>query len=228
MKSNLIQQLWGKLRAGIGRYEFFVNLVAPIVLLTVSVVHLFHGFLSYAPLAWISIVVVDGYLFMLMLLTALKMPKRIPERQVAIVSVLALFFVLVLSFAKLYIGNGHVARTKADSTLEKLIEPWDAAYFSLVTITTLGYGDYTPQTTDARKLVMGELLSGGLLLFFAFPVLGSRLAQFDEPTGIRIRRLNDGSWEVQEKSDAPKKFAKGEHLTVTVGKQGLIDAKSSD
>jgi Ion channel len=228
MKLNLIGELWGKLKAGVDHYDFFVNLLAPILLLIVGFVHLFYGFLPGVPLSWISIIGVDAYLFVLMLRTALKMPKRIPERQVAIVTVSALFLVLVLSFAGLYIANAHVARAKTDCTLEKLTEPWDAAYFSLVTITTLGYGDYTPQTTDARKLVMGELLSGGLLLFFAFPVLGSRLAQFDEPTGTTIKRLHDGSWEVQANSAAPQKYAKGKKLTVTVGEQGFIEAKSSD
>ena len=228
MASNRIEEGWGRLKAGVNGYEFFVNLVSPMILLAVSFVHLFDGFLPRVPLGWISIVLVDVYLFLLMLLAALKLPKRIPERQVALVTVPALLLVLVMSFAKLYIVNGHIGRTTIDNKVEILEDSRDAAYFSLVTITTLGYGDYTPQKTDARMLVIGELLSGGLLLFFAFPVLGSRLAQFDESTGTRIQRLNDGSWEVQEKSDAPKRYAKGKRLTVTVSEQGLVDAKSSD
>jgi hypothetical protein len=228
MASNSTGEVWRRLKGGIDRYEFFVNLACPMILLAVSIAHLFYGFLPGVQLSWIGIILVDAYLFLMMLLTTLKFPKRIPQRQVALVTVPALLLVLVMSFANLYIANEHVARTKTDCTPDPLKEPWDAAYFSLVTITTLGYGDYTPQVTGARKLVIGELLSGGLLLFFAFPVLGSRLAQFDESTGITIQRLQDGSWEVQEKSDAPKKYDIGKILTVTVGENGLIDAKSSD
>jgi Ion channel len=101
--------------------------------------------------------------------------------------------------------------------------PSDAAYFSLVTITTLGYGEYTPQCTEGRKLVMCELLSGALLPFFAFPVLGSRLAQFDEETGTVIRRREDGSWEVQEPKGAPKAYPKSDRLTVTLGAEGMVE-----
>ena len=68
----------------------------------------------------------------------------------------------------------------------------------------------------------------GLLLFFAFPVLGSRLAQFEEATGTKIQRLDDGSWEIQEKSATPMRYPKSKRLMVTVGEQGMIDAKSSD
>jgi hypothetical protein len=228
MANNGIAKGLGRLKAGITRYEFFVNFLSPMILLGVSFVHLFYGFLPRVPLSWISIIVVDVYLFLLMLLAALKLPNRLPERQVALVTVPALLLVLVMSFAKLYIVNEHIARTTTDNRVESLKEPWDAAYFSLVTITTLGYGDYTPQKPDARKLVIGELLSGALLLFFAFPVLGSRLAQFDESTGAKIRRLDDGSWEVQENNASPMRYPKGKRLTVTVDEQGMIDAKSSD
>jgi hypothetical protein len=189
---------------------------------------LFCGFLPRVPLGWISVIVVDVYLFLLMLLAALKLPKRIPERQVALVTVPALLLILVMSFAKLYIVSGQIGRTTIDNKVEILENPQDAVYFSLVTITTLGYGDYTPQKTPARMLVSAELLSGALLLFFAFPVLGSRLAQFDESTGTTIQRLDDGSWEVQENSAVPKRYRKGNRLTVIVGEQGIIEASSGD
>ncbi|SRR5882724_6530395 len=228
MATNGITKGWESLKAGITGYDFFVNFVSPMILLVVSFVHLFYGFLPRVPLGWISIIVVDVYLFLLMLLAALKLPKRLPQRQVALVTIPALLLILVMSFAELYIANEHIGRATIDNRVEPLKEPWDAAYFSVVTITTLGYGDYAPQKTDARKLVIGELLSGALLLFFAFPVLGSRLAQFDESTGTTIRRLDDGSWEAQEKNASPIRYPKGKRLTVTMGEQGMIDAKSSD
>ena len=170
----------GRLTHNVKGYELVVNLLCPMILLVVDYLHFFNGFIPGVPLGWISIVVVDFYLFLLMMLAALKLPKRIPGRHVALLTVPALLLILVMSFGELYIANGHVERATLDGKVESLKDPWDAAYFSLVTITTLGYGDFTPQMTDTRKLVIGELLSGGLLLFFAFPVLGSRLAQFEE------------------------------------------------
>jgi Ion channel len=217
-----------RLKAGVSLYEFFVNFVCPMILLVAGYLHLFHGWLPGMPLDLMSVGLIDGYIVLLMLLAALKLPTRLPQRQIALVTIPALFLVLVMSFAGLYIANKHVKRATVENKLEPLDKPWDAAYFSLVTITTLGYGDYVPQEQDARKLVIGELLSGALLLFFAFPVLGSRLANFDASTGTTIRRLPDESWEVQHNNECPIRYAKGKRLTLSVSTQGVIEAKTSD
>ncbi len=58
-----------------------------------------------------------------------------------------------------------------------LTGPLDAFYFSLVTITTLGYGDFAP-TGDARLLVVWQLATGLLLLVGIFPFVVSRVADF--------------------------------------------------
>jgi hypothetical protein len=227
-----IAKAWGRLTAGITRYDLCVNLIFPVILLVISSVHLFCGFLPRMSLGSIIIIVVDAYLFFLLLLAALKVLYPIPERQIALVSVPALLLVLMMSFADVYIRNEHITRTTTDCKVEALREPWDAAYFSLVTITTLGYGDYTPQDTGARKIVIGELLSGALLLLFAIPVLGSRLAMFDEPTGMKtvlgIRRLDDGSWEVQENNASAVSYPKGKRFTISAVVQGKIEPKSSE
>jgi Ion channel len=43
---------------------------------------------------------------------------------------------------------------------------------------TVGYGDYVPLGKGAKLLIMGELVSGMLLLFGVFPLLISRLSTF--------------------------------------------------
>ena len=52
-----------------------------------------------------------------------------------------------------------------------------AIYFSVVTFTTLGFGDFTPTTTPAQVLVMVEVVLGyaalGVLVFLIS--LGLRL-----------------------------------------------------
>jgi len=52
------------------------------------------------------------------------------------------------------------------------------AYYSAVTITTLGYGDFVPVAKSARRLVIWELGTGLLLLVGIFSLLISRLADF--------------------------------------------------
>jgi voltage-gated potassium channel len=54
----------------------------------------------------------------------------------------------------------------------------DSLYFSLVTLTTVGYGDIVPLTEFARKIVMLEIVSGFLVLIGAFPLLISRISNF--------------------------------------------------
>jgi hypothetical protein len=52
------------------------------------------------------------------------------------------------------------------------------ANFSCVTITTLGYGDYSAGTPRARKLVIWQLLSGFSLILVFFPLVVSRMANY--------------------------------------------------
>jgi len=51
MATNGITKGWESLKAGITGYDFFVNFVSPMILLVVSFVHLFYGFLLACRLA---------------------------------------------------------------------------------------------------------------------------------------------------------------------------------
>lgn len=44
------------------------------------------------------------------------------------------------------------------------LRPVEALYYSVVTVTTVGYGDYTPQTDAARAFITGYALFGTILL----------------------------------------------------------------
>lgn len=50
-----------------------------------------------------------------------------------------------------------------------------ALYFSIVTLSTIGYGDITPMTNTARLIVMGEIIVGVVLMLLAF----SEIAAYD-------------------------------------------------
>lgn len=54
----------------------------------------------------------------------------------------------------------------------------EALYFSLVTMITLGYGDYIPVSAVTRMLVIWQLATGGLLVIGIFPLIISRAADF--------------------------------------------------
>jgi len=101
----------------------------------------------------------------------LGLPNVLP----AMIILVFVFFTFVFAFGRLYIASEHVFQNGA-----KLTEPFDAAYFSLMTLTTVGYGDYVPFGQFARLASMGEVLCGATLLLAGFPILASRLAMFQE------------------------------------------------
>ena len=54
----------------------------------------------------------------------------------------------------------------------------DAVYFSVVTMTTLGYGDFSAGSQEARKLVLWQLASSISLIVLLVPLVMSRLAAY--------------------------------------------------
>lgn len=108
--------------------------------------------------------------------------------------VLILFIVIttVFGFANMYIASAEVIYVGpsidilATSTTSGISIPppsiledkIEALYFSLVTMITLGYGDFVPATTDTRLLVMWQLATGGLLVIGVFPLIVARVADF--------------------------------------------------
>lgn len=96
-----------------------------------------------------------------------------PTRRAGIVLVLLFLTAFVLGFANLYSYAGIV--------LDKcniLDTPMEAIYFSFVTLTTLGYGDFSFLSNLSQWLVMAELFSGVLLLVCTFALLIARLSIF--------------------------------------------------
>jgi Ion channel len=186
---------------------FLIHFVCPLALLFLIYEHVFHNCLK-----WLSpfdvIVGVDLYIFGLIFLAAIEYWKPLPEKWMALFAIPALFLILVVSFGELYAKNGNIKRARPEGGIETINEhdQWNAAYFSLVTITTLGYGDFAPQDWASRKIVMGELLSGVLLVLLVLPVLASRLSMFDEPATakmiVNIEKLDGDQWRVTRKGSA--------------------------
>ncbi|HEY1067589.1 MAG TPA: potassium channel family protein [Pirellulales bacterium] len=75
----------------------------------------------------------------------------------------------VLIFATFYVGAalwaGDTFRDPADA---EFLESWATPlYFSMMTISTVGYGDFQPQTTVGRGMVALEVFCGIVLVFVA-------------------------------------------------------------
>jgi Ion channel len=101
----------------------------------------------------------------------------LPTRLAALILLPSLLVALVVAFGSLYLWTKGVYLGGKNGSL--LTDHWDALYFSVVTITTLGYGDFLPVESCARWTVMGELASGIIMLVGALPLLVGRLTNWD-------------------------------------------------
>jgi hypothetical protein len=129
----------------------------------------------------VGAVVTDGYVVRAVWLVAragagarADAEARLPARTTAIALVFCFTAALATSFAALDLASGGISSTTA-STGAPLAGWTDALYFSFVTLTTLGYGDFVPHSTLAKWLVMCELGSGILLLVGAVPLVIARI-----------------------------------------------------
>ncbi|HEV8484164.1 MAG TPA: potassium channel family protein [Blastocatellia bacterium] len=91
----------------------------------------------------------------------------------AIILAIINYLELVVGFAIIYAWSGSVSNSTTCRVLSGSVE---ALYFSCVTATTVGYGDYTPNNHLGQALVVAEILMAVLLLAL---VLGALL------TGVR-------------------------------------------
>jgi len=74
---------------------------------------------------------------------------------------------LIISFSLLYVYLGLVNQGNVIKGADSML---DSLYFSVITITTLGYGDIKPITDVAKIFSMIEVLSGLTLIILALAI----------------------------------------------------------
>jgi voltage-gated potassium channel Kch len=96
----------------------------------------------------------------------------------------------LFAFAIMYLGESSWLEDPFRSSPGLWAGVFDALYFSVVTITTLGYGDLSPQVWLGKLLVMFEGFSGLVLIVVAIQRV---IAGFEEPAdGAQDEESNDG------------------------------------
>lgn len=95
---------------------------------------------------------------------------------------LALFmsFVLLASSSAIYLFEGDLPGGKFDSF-------FDAVYWSMITLSTVGYGDITPQTSEGRVIAMALIISGIGVVAFSTSIVVSAFQE--RMTDLRERRV---------------------------------------
>jgi len=88
-----------------------------------------------------------------------------PNRSILILSIY--YIQVIIGFAILYLATGSIRYSECKNIITK---PWEALYFSTVTITTLGYGDMRPINQVGQILVIFEPLIGIVLIVLVFGI----------------------------------------------------------
>ena len=154
------------------------DLVLLLSVFLVSAAGIVSVFLRYQMLAWIVIAISDLYLFIILLLAALRaeddefmhrhswITHFFPRKTAGIPIITLLFLAIVSGFAGLYVGTGVFSSAKT---------PLDAFYVSFF---IMGFTDYSPTPGYGQLVVIAQLVSGVLLLAALFPIHISRISTF--------------------------------------------------
>ena len=116
----------------------------------------------------VVLLAVTGHLFK-------KFVARMVKRAVPVFSFLLVYIFLTMIFGALYSildevsGRPHFSLNGTQQALGLA----DAIYFSIVTISTIGYGDIVATTSAARTLASIEIIAGVVLFLFAFAEIAS-------------------------------------------------------
>jgi ion channel len=94
------------------------------------------------------------------------------------------FLELVSAFAILYILSAGVTNNGA-----VLSRPLDAFYFSIVTSTTLGFGDFLPSSDGAKRLVVTQLALSLIFVGFFIAYICGRLGPDNKESAWAIGLL---------------------------------------
>ena len=149
-----------------------------VIFALVSAIGVASVFLGCRFLAWIVIAISDLYLSIVLLLAALRsdddgfldrhswITRFFPRKTAGILVIILLFLSVVSGFAGLYVGVEVFPSGKT---------PLDALYISFF---TLGFTDYSPKPGYGQFVVLGQLVSGVLLLAALFPLHISRISTF--------------------------------------------------
>lgn len=139
--------------------EFYVILRFTILCLVLFAHNHVPNWISYAVIAYCLI---DGLNYRLCIIFVDRYDQNWGLRSLnrSLILLMINYSELVIGFAALFLSSGSIGNSQGNSIILKS----DALYFSVVTITTLGYGDYRPIDILGRWLCSAEAIMGLVLI----------------------------------------------------------------
>jgi voltage-gated potassium channel len=114
-----------------------------------------------------------------------------------------LLFTLVVALLLIFVISGIVLYAEQGAPNANILTYPDAVWWAIVTITTVGYGDYYPVTTLGRSMAI-------ILMFFGIGIIGV-LSSYLATTFITIEERRSG-----EKAEAEKEKDEGDSASLEV------------
>jgi hypothetical protein len=152
--------------SGISIFRKSFNTRWYILMITVILINGTTSLAIYAEegtLPWYGILRGLGLVFMLefvIIFFGIYTLPTIFARIISLVAILSTLFVIIMGFSSIYYDDGVY------DTINHVVTRHDkfvAIYFSVITITTTGYGDFVPFSTFVRTIAAVEAISGYLI-----------------------------------------------------------------
>lgn len=144
------------------------NMLFPIVIL-------FSGLYAYSFVVWICLYLCSETLVALLSMLFLKIPSPASYRR----NVLCLcfnFIQFVAFYAVLYMTWGGDFRISIGECT-KIVSPLQAFYFSLETLTTVGFGDVSPVNNSGYIVLFSQMLTSLMFICLFFSVFVSQIGK---------------------------------------------------
>jgi len=166
-------------------YVLFWAIALTVMLNTASA-----GMVLFAFIAAYRVLDILGYQMCVILIDSQNPEWRLASLRRSFLSSLVNMYEIVVAFAILYIAIASISHSSNPELI--ISEPATSFYYSLVTMATLGYGEFVPKDLFSRNIVVAQILSELLFLVIFVPVFAANIV-----TQLQAR-------EFQKLSDADK------------------------
>jgi len=150
-------------------------IAVPFVLLDAMSLLLSNRYLLLAALSFGTLL----YFYIVVLLVRNLLSYRVITAEL-IYCAIATYFLIGIMWAGIYM----VVEGISPGSFSGISNMSDLVYFSFVTLTTVGYGDISPQTILARRLAVFEAAMGGIYLAVIIAMLVGRYMSMEEEKDI--------------------------------------------
>jgi voltage-gated potassium channel Kch len=153
-------------------------IAVPFVLLDAMSLLLSNRYLLLAALSFGTLL----YFYIVVLLVRNLLSYRVITADL-IYCAIATYFLIGVMWAGIYM----VVEGISPGSFSGISEMSDLVYFSFVTLTTVGYGDISPQTILAKRLAIFEAAMGGIYLAVIIAMLVGRYMSMEEEKDIESK-----------------------------------------